>query len=103
MLYEALTGRLPFQGSALRVLADKGRQDPPSLNELVPELPEDLVTLCGDLMARDTAARPEDGEILRRNGVLEHTTSGAGAHEPGRPPSQVGAGAVLGRVRRPFR
>src|SRR2546426_10506188 len=75
MLYEALTGRLPFQGSALRVLADKGRQDPPSLSELVPELPQDLVTLCGDLMARDPAARPEDGEILRRTGRSEHTTS----------------------------
>src|SRR6266566_2019679 len=62
MLYEALTGRLPFQGSALRVLADKGRQDPPRLSELVPELPQDLVPLCGDLMARDPAARPEAGE-----------------------------------------
>src|SRR6266566_4573882 len=90
MLYEALTGRLPFQGSALRVLADKGRQDPPRLSELVPELPQDLVTLCGDLMARDPAARPEDGEILRRTGVSEHTTSGAEAHEPGRPPSLIG-------------
>src|SRR3989442_9754404 len=66
MLYEALTGRLPFEGSALKVLADKSRQDPPRPSELVPELPQDLVTLCGDLMARDPAARPEDGEVLRR-------------------------------------
>src|SRR2546422_10451035 len=47
MLYEALTGRLPFQGRALRGRADKGRQDPPRLSDLVPELPQDLVTLCG--------------------------------------------------------
>src|SRR6266568_712330 len=90
MLYEALTGRLPFQGSALRVLADKGRQDPPRLSELVPELPQDLVTLCGVLMARDPAARPEDGEVLRRTGVTEHSTPGAEAHEPGHPPSLIG-------------
>ena len=102
MLYEALTGRLPFQGSALRVLADKGRQDPPRLSELVPELPQDLVTLCGDLMARDPAARPEDGEILRRTGVSEHTTSGAEAHEPGRPPSLIGREAELAQLRDAF-
>src|SRR2546428_5572123 len=102
MLYEALTGRLPFQGSALKVLADKGRQDPPSSSELVPELPQDLVTLCGDLMARDPAARPEDGEILRRTGASEHTTAGAEAHEPGRPPSLIGREAELAQLRDAF-
>ena len=102
MLYEALTGRLPFQGSALRVLADKGRQDPPRLSELVPELPQDLVTLCGVLMARDPAARPEDGEVLRRTGVSEHSTPGAEAHEPGHPPSLIGRQAELGQLRDAF-
>src|SRR2546422_9283052 len=102
MLYEALTGRLPFRAAALRLLADKGRQDPPRLSDLVPELPQDLVTLCGDLMARDPAARPEDGEILRRTGVSEHTTSGAEAHEPGRPPSLIGREAELAQLRDPF-
>src|SRR5256885_1863687 len=98
MLYEALTGRLPFQGSALRVLADKGRQDPPRLSELVPELPQDLVTLCGDLMARDPAARPEDGEILRRTGVSAPTTAGAEGPEPRSPPSLIRREAELAQL-----
>src|SRR3989449_9788059 len=102
MLYEALTGRLPFRGSALRVLADKGRQDPPRLSDLVPELPQDLVTLCGDFMASDPAARPEDGEILRGTGVSEPATSGAEAHDPGRPPSLIGREAELAQLRDAF-
>jgi len=53
-------------------------------------------------MARDPAARPEDGEILRRTGVSEHTTSGAEAHEPGRPPSLIGREAELAQLRDAF-
>src|SRR3989442_1488897 len=102
MLYEALTGRLPFEGSALRVLADKSRQDPPRPSDLVPELPQDLVTLCGDLMARDPAARPEDGEVLRRTGVSD-ATSGAEAHQPGRPALLIGREAELAELRDAFR
>src|SRR3989442_453141 len=102
MLYEALTGRLPFQGSTLQVLADKGRQDPPRPSDLVPELPQDLVTLCGDLMARDPAARPEDGEVLRRTGVSD-ATSGAEAHQPGRPALLIGREAELAELRDAFR
>src|SRR5437899_10693836 len=102
MLYEALTGRLPFQGSTLQVLADKGRQDPPRPSELVPELPQDLVTLCGVLMARDPAARPEDGEVLLRTGVTEHSTPGTEVHEPGRPPSLIGRDAELAQLRDAF-
>ena len=38
MLYEALTGRLPFLGSALEIMMDKQRFDPPPPRELVPGL-----------------------------------------------------------------
>src|SRR5690348_4913086 len=41
MLYEALTSRLPFEGSSLKVLADKSRQVPPRASKLIRGLPED--------------------------------------------------------------
>src|SRR5437879_12750597 len=85
MLYEALTGRLPFQGSALRGLADKGRQDPPRSSELVPELPEDRATPCGDLMARDPPGRPADGGTRPRTRPTDRPTARAGA--PARAPT----------------
>ena len=39
MLFEALTGRLPFSGSPLTILMDKQRCDPPEPAELRPAFP----------------------------------------------------------------
>lgn len=69
MLYEALTGRLPFIGVPLRVLWEKAHQDPPDPSQIVPDLPDDLVTLCRDLMARAPERRPRAKEILTRLGA----------------------------------
>ncbi|HEX4601480.1 MAG TPA: AAA family ATPase, partial [Gemmatimonadales bacterium] len=77
MLYESLTGRLPFLGSALKIMAEKTQQDPPSPSELVPGLPADLVDLCRGLLLRDPAHRPGDAE-LRQRSRAGHPTAGAG-------------------------
>src|SRR6266704_1955916 len=69
MLYEALTGQLPFIGVPLRVLWEKAQQDPPDPSQAAPGLPADLVALCRDLMARLPERRPGDEEILTRLGV----------------------------------
>jgi hypothetical protein len=66
MLYEALTGDLPFSGSALAAIARKQIEEAPRLDPTLPE--RDLVELCQALVARDPATRPTGVDILRALG-----------------------------------
>ena len=64
MLFEAMTGRLPFVGSATEIIAAKQTHDAPSPQTLVGDLPQDLVRLCNGLLDRDPAKRPSSREIM---------------------------------------
>ncbi len=66
MLYQALTGRLPFTGSASSVIQAKRERDPCPPRELVPSTPDDLNSLCMALLSRDPSARPRGEEVLDR-------------------------------------
>ena len=66
MLYEVLTGRLPFLGKPLQILMDKQQLDPPAPRELVTTVPKDLDRLCVELLRRNPADRPRVAEILQR-------------------------------------
>ena len=69
VLYEALTGRLPFSGPSLTVLQDKQLRTPPRPSALVPTVPADLDELCAALLARVPGERPVAAEVLPRLGV----------------------------------
>lgn len=76
ILYEALTGRLPFSGATADVLRRKGELDPPSSRDVRRGAPPDLDDLCARLLARAPEERPAAAEIL--------SALGAGGAAPGR-------------------
>lgn len=76
ILYEALTGRLPFWGSSRQIMDGKQDRDPIAPHVYTREAPEDLSALCMDMLARDPAARPKASEILARLGGLDKVSLG---------------------------
>ncbi|HEY2733439.1 MAG TPA: AAA family ATPase, partial [Polyangiales bacterium] len=65
ILYEALTGRLPFEGSVLQILKQKEELEPPPPSSIVAGVPEDLDQLCRSLLHRNAADRPPGDEVRR--------------------------------------
>ncbi len=73
MLYQALTGRLPFSGRFFEVMMNKQSRDPPSPADLVRGVPEELNDLCVRLLRRKPEDRPTGREVLR---ILGHGKTG---------------------------
>lgn len=69
MLYEALTGRLPFGSNVRQVLFAKMTGDFEAPSALVDGVPEDLGLLCAELLRSDPAERATGVEILARIGA----------------------------------
>jgi len=70
MLFEALTGRLPFEGSIPEIMLGKCERDPVRPSDLVRGVPPALDQLCVELIARDAQDRPAADEIAARLGVV---------------------------------
>ncbi|MFA6957919.1 MAG: protein kinase [Thermoanaerobaculia bacterium] len=68
MLYEALTGSLPFEGTASEVMRAKVTRVPVSPGELHSGVPADLEQLCRDLLQREPARRPTGAKTIERLG-----------------------------------
>lgn len=70
VLYQLLTGELPFQGNARMLLHQVLNDDPKPLRSRDPKIPKDLETICLKAMAREPASRyattGELAEDLRR-------------------------------------
>lgn len=66
MLFEALTGQLPLSGVGLDLLLAKQERDAPPVRQLAPDAPEDLATLCDELLQREGERRPTASQVLRR-------------------------------------
>lgn len=84
MLFQALTGRLPFEGAPIDVMLDKQRRPAPTVSSLWAGAPPELDALCCRLLATQPGDRPSVAEL--------HATLGA------RAPTQVSSPrALLGR------
>ncbi|MCM3905133.1 MAG: protein kinase [Pyrinomonadaceae bacterium] len=73
MLYQALTGRLPFSGRFFEVMMNKQSIDPPAPVDLVRDVPQELNDLCVRLLRRKPEDRPTGREVLR---ILGHGKTG---------------------------
>jgi serine/threonine protein kinase len=88
MLYEALSGMRPFNGSLWEILRDKQQLDPPPLPE-DPAIPADLAAFCLRLLARDPVERPDALEVTKQVASVVPSkpvspTAGGGPHLVGR-------------------
>jgi hypothetical protein len=80
MVFEALTGRLPFEGNSRDVLWHKATEDGPDPRMYDRDLPDDLAGLCRALLARDPDRRPGYAEIAA---VVETTPCARRAQQVG--------------------
>ncbi|MCE9579117.1 MAG: serine/threonine-protein kinase PknK [Deltaproteobacteria bacterium] len=67
LLYECLTGRLPFDGAPLEVMHAKLERAPVAPSVFAP-VPDDLEQLCLDLLAREPERRPGAREVRAQLG-----------------------------------
>jgi hypothetical protein len=76
VLYEALTGSVPFEGP-LAALIDRTRKMPPRPRAIAPDTPEDLDALAMDLLRIAPAERPSGEQLLTRLRAAERESSSA--------------------------
>jgi len=93
MLFEALTGELPFAGWAGEVLAAKQHDDAPRARTLRASAPADLDALCAALLARDPRSRPGAVELreLLGAGAFDAASNARTSRDA------VAAAALIGR------
>ncbi len=71
MLFEAITGRPPFEGTSHTVLTRKQREDAPKPSSIRRDVPEDLEKLCIQLLQRDPETRPSWQQVMQVLGPMD--------------------------------
>ena len=75
MLYEALTGRRPFEGDAEQIMTRKQREAPAHPSTFAPRVAADLARLCMALLVPVASARPSGVQILMQLGAAPSSTT----------------------------
>jgi eukaryotic-like serine/threonine-protein kinase len=84
MLFEALTGRLPFDGQPLEIITDKQAREAPRVSDFVASAHPELEALCGALLARDPHARPRGDLVTEILGAYRPSPRAAKSVRPPR-------------------
>lgn len=64
-LYHMLTGEMPFHGeSAPALIKSITNDEPPRVNRLVPDIPDDVARLVAHLLAKQPEERPESAQAV---------------------------------------
>lgn len=71
VVFQALTGRLPFEGAPMKVLFEKQTEKAVRPSQLADGVPADLDQLCAELLEREPADRPSGAALLSRLGVAD--------------------------------
>src|SRR5664279_1557551 len=66
VMFQCLTGRLPFEGAAAEVILEKQIKNSPRPSRLVRGIPKDLEEMCCELLDREPTARPTGRSLLAR-------------------------------------
>ena len=97
VLYEAATGRLPFEGpSALTVMHEIATSDPPAPSRIVPSLPREFDLLIERAMAKDKLNRFQESSEIEASlsSILESRSSASVAPAV---VSQTASASLVGR------
>lgn len=81
LLYELLTGRPPFTGSAIAVTHQQVHEEPPPLSALYPEIPPQVDHLVLRALATDQGLRQQDATDFRAE-IARALTAGTTATQP---------------------
>jgi hypothetical protein len=95
MLFEMISGTLPFDSVSSLLAMQQARTAPPRLDTFVPDAPARYVELCAALLHRDPALRAKSREVLD---VFGHATRSL-APTPARGEEMVGRSVLQAALR----
>jgi hypothetical protein len=99
LLFQAITGRMPFSAPTPVDLVQMQVHGEPERAAAVEGVPRDLASLADDCMRRGAAARPSDAEVLYRLGVRQFDPQRI-QRKRVRRPDRIGRGREVRTLRR---
>lgn len=91
LLFELLTGRLPFTGPPARQLHARVNQPPPRVDRYIADIPPALADVCEALMDRDPTRRPSIAEVRVALGIGSASPTAGELRTTGDPGREAGA------------